>query len=88
MKVFINVRLISQQFYPSKSKLITNGITENIRNCYEQKSKNIQMGFHHFHPADDSTRHPHGHEYHRPLEQEKISTKSVLIRGWGLGFRG
>jgi hypothetical protein len=37
------------------------------------------MGFHHLHPPNDSPRHQYGYEYHRPLEQEKISTESVLI---------
>lgn len=33
---------ISEKFYKlNLQKLITNEITENISNCYEQKSKNI-----------------------------------------------
>jgi hypothetical protein len=39
------------------------------------------MGFHHFYPRNDSHRHTHGHEHHRPLEQKQISTKSILILG-------
>ena len=38
------------------------------------------MGFRPLHAPDDSPRHQYGHEHHRPLEQEKISTKSILSR--------
>jgi hypothetical protein len=37
------------------------------------------MGSHHFHPLDARPRHPNGNEHHSPLEQEKISTKSILV---------
>lgn len=40
------------------------------------------MGFRHLYPINDSSRYKYGHEYHRPLEQEKISTKSVLNKGY------
>jgi hypothetical protein len=53
-------------------------LTQNISLCYEQESKNIQMGSHHFHPLDARPRCPNGDEYHRTMEQEKISTKGIL----------
>ncbi len=55
-----------------------NGLTKNINNCYEQESKNIQVGIRYFYSRNDSHCHKHGHEHHCPLEQEKISTKSIL----------
>lgn len=44
------------------------------------------MGIRHIYTRNDCHCHPHGHEYHRPLEQEKTYRKSILSsRYYGIG---
>jgi hypothetical protein len=62
-------------------KLNPKRLTQNISICYGQKPKNIQMGSRHFYPLNACPRRPNGNEYHSTLEQEKISTKSILRLG-------